>query len=166
MLTYGDGVSNVNIKELVESRLVKNEVHKHAEIKLELGNDVSSFTGNSQKIEQIFVNLIVNSAQAIPDDRKGLITVRTYMGDSDNVFIEIEDNGKGMDEKTQKQIFDPFFTTKRAKGGTGLGLAIAFRIVEEHKGNISVSSKPGVGTKFVIRIPVKDDESENGKVSK
>jgi signal transduction histidine kinase len=161
-------IDTVDVNTLIEAttRLVKNEVHKHAEIKLELGNDVLSFTGNSQKIEQIFVNLIVNSAQAIPDDRKGLITVRTYMDDSDNVFIEIEDNGKGMDEKTQKQIFDPFFTTKRAKGGTGLGLAIAFRIVEEHKGNISVSSRPGVGTKFTIRIPVKDDESEDGKVSK
>ena len=161
-------IDTVDVNTLIEAttRLVKNEVHKHAEIKLELGNDVSSFTGNSQKIEQIFVNLIVNSAQAIPDDRKGLITVRTYMDESDNVFIEIEDNGKGMDEKTQKQIFDPFFTTKRAKGGTGLGLAIAFRIVEEHKGNISVSSRPGVGTKFTIRIPVKDDESEDGKVSR
>ena len=75
------------------------------------------------------------------------------MDHSDNVLIEIEDNGKGMDEKTQKQIFDPFFTTKRAKGGTGLGLAIAFRIAEEHNGNISVSSRPGAGTKFTIRIP-------------
>lgn len=161
-------VDTVDVNTLIEAttRLVKNEVHKHAEIVLELGNDVEKFTGNSQKIEQIFVNLIVNAAQAIPDDKKGLITVRTYMNSGDNVVIEIEDNGKGMDEKTQKQIFDPFFTTKRAKGGTGLGLAIAFRIVEEHKGNVSVSSTPGIGTKFMIRIPVKEDESEDGKVNK
>ncbi len=161
-------VDTVDVNTLLEAttRLVQNEVHKHAEIELELGDDVQTFSGNSQKIEQIFVNLIVNSAQAIPDDRKGLITVRTYMDDSDNVLIEIEDNGKGMDEKTQKQIFDPFFTTKRAKGGTGLGLAIAFRIVEEHSGSISVSSRPGLGTKFTIRIPAKKETSGDGKVTR
>jgi len=161
-------VDTVDVNTLLEAttRLVKNEVHKHAEIELELGDNLRTFSGNSQKIEQIFVNLIVNSAQAIPDDRKGLITVRTYMDDSDNVLIEIEDNGKGMDEKTQKQIFDPFFTTKRAKGGTGLGLAIAFRIVEEHSGSISVSSRPGLGTKFTIRIPAKKEASVDGKATR
>ncbi|MCK4806592.1 MAG: hypothetical protein KAT09_03050, partial [Candidatus Aegiribacteria sp.] len=84
-------VDTVDVNTLLEAttRLVKNEVHKHAEIVLELGNDLAKFTGNSQKIEQIFVNLIVNAAQAIPDDRKGLITVRTYMDHSDNVIIEI-----------------------------------------------------------------------------
>jgi len=160
-------VDKVDVNTLLEAttRLVQNEVHKHAEIDLELGMDMETFRGNSQKIEQIFVNLIVNAAQAIPDDRKGLITVRTFMGGNEHVVIEIEDNGKGMDEKTQKQIFDPFFTTKRAKGGTGLGLAIAFRIVEEHRGSISVSSTPGIGTKFTIRIPVKEDESGDGKVT-
>lgn len=159
-------VDNVDVNTLLEAttRLVKNEVHKHAEIKLELEKDVTEFNGNSQKIEQVFVNLIVNAAQAIPDDVKGLITVRTYMDGSDYVVIEIEDNGKGMDEKTQKQIFDPFFTTKRAKGGTGLGLAIAFRIVEEHAGSISVSSRPGTGTKFTIRIPTMK-ETAAGQVS-
>lgn len=159
-------VDTVDVNTLLEAtaRLVKNEVHKHAEIVLEPGTDVAKFTGNSQKIEQVFINLIVNAAQAIPDDRKGLITVRTYMDKKDeNVMIDIEDNGKGMDEKTQKQIFDPFFTTKRAKGGTGLGLAIAFRIVEEHSGNISVTSKPGEGTKFTIRIPTGKDAE--GKVN-
>lgn len=160
-------IDTVDVNTLLEAttRLVKNEVHKHAEIVLELGSDLAKFTGNSQKIEQIFVNLIVNAAQSIPDDRKGLITVRTSMDQNDNVVIEIEDNGKGMDEKIQKQIFDPFFTTKRAKGGTGLGLAIAFRIAEEHSGNISVSSRPGAGTRFTIRIPTREDASEAGKVS-
>ncbi len=160
-------VDTVDVNTLLEAttRLVKNEVHKNAEIELELGKDLAKFIGNSQKIEQIFVNLIVNAAQSIPDDRKGLITVRTYMDQGDNVVIEIEDNGKGMDEKTQKQIFDPFFTTKRAKGGTGLGLAIAFRIAEEHSGSISVSSRPGIGTKFTIRIPIRGDVAEAGKVS-
>ncbi len=154
-------LDNVDINTLIGAtqRLVQNEVHKHGEIKLELSNEVRSFQGNSQKIEQVLVNLIVNAAQAIPDDRKGLITVSTEM-DDETVVIRIEDNGKGMDEKTMKQIFDPFFTTKRAKGGTGLGLAISYRIIEEHGGSISVSSKPGEGTRFTIRIPVNQGGSE------
>jgi signal transduction histidine kinase len=88
----------------------------------------------------------------MPDDFRGLITVRTRLEDS-FIRIEIEDNGAGMSEKTQKQIFDPFFTTKRAKGGTGLGLAIVYRIIEEHGGSISVRSRQGAGTTFTIRVP-------------
>ncbi len=79
--------------------------------------------------------------------------MRTW-SDGDNVFIQVEDNGRGMNEKTVNQIFDPFFTTKRGKGGTGLGLAISYRIITEHGGTISVSSTPGVGTTFTISIPV------------
>ena len=155
-------VDNVDINTLISSvqRLVQNEVHKHGEIELNLSETVRVFPGNSQKIEQVLVNLIVNAAQAIPDDRKGLITVNTSM-DENTVVVEIEDNGKGMDEKTQRQIFDPFFTTKRAKGGTGLGLAISYRILEEHGGSISVSSKPGSGTRFTLRIPVVGDGKGN-----
>ncbi|MCD4846950.1 MAG: GHKL domain-containing protein [Candidatus Aegiribacteria sp.] len=154
-------LDTVDVNTLIEAttRLVQNEVHKHAEIELGLSKGVKTFTGNSQKIEQVLVNLIVNASQAIPDDIKGLITVRTRM-DKDTVVIEIEDNGKGMDEKTLKLIFDPFFTTKRTKGGTGLGLAIAFRIIEEHGGSISVSSKPGSGTLFTIKIPLPDHEGD------
>ncbi len=152
-------IDTVDVNTLIQSttRLVQNEVHKYAEIELDLAPDLEAFTGNSQKIEQVLVNLIVNAAQAIPDDKKGLIKVRTSK-ENDTVVIEIEDNGKGMDAKTQKQIFDPFFTTKRTKGGTGLGLAIAFRILEEHGGSISVSSKWGDGTKFTVRIPTGSNE--------
>ena len=147
-------VDTVEINTLIEAttRLVRKEVHKKAEIKLELGDDLPTFKGNAQKIEQVLVNLIVNASQSIPDDTKGRILVRTMKTDS-NLVVQIIDNGCGMNEKTMKQIFDPFFTTKRAKGGTGLGLAIVYRIIEEHGGKISVNSKPGVGTTFTIKIP-------------
>ncbi|MDZ7859385.1 MAG: ATP-binding protein [Candidatus Krumholzibacteriota bacterium] len=147
-------VDTVEINALIEAttRLVRKEVHKKAEIKLELGNDLPTFKGNAQKIEQVLVNLIVNASQSIPDDTKGRILVRTTKTDS-NLVVQIIDNGCGMNEKTMKQIFDPFFTTKRAKGGTGLGLAIVYRIIEEHGGKITVNSKPGVGTTFTIKIP-------------
>ncbi len=149
-------VDTIEINTLIEAgtRLVHNEVHKRADIRLDLAEGLPAFTGNAQKIEQILVNLLVNAGQAMRDDVRGLITVRTRAEDADVVF-EIEDNGIGMNDKTAKQIFDPFFTTKRAKGGTGLGLAIAYRIVEEHGGGIAVKSKQGVGTTFTVRIPAK-----------
>ena len=149
-------VDTIDINTLIgaSSRLVHNEVHKHADIRLDLADGLPAFTGNAQKIEQVLVNLLVNAGQAMPDDSRGLITVRTALEEQD-ILIDIEDNGVGMNEKTRKQIFDPFFTTKRAKGGTGLGLAIAYRIVEEHRGTISVRSRQGAGTTFTIRIPAR-----------
>ncbi len=147
-------VDQVDINTLIETaaRLVYNEVYKHADIEFDLSPGVPAFTGNSQKIEQVLVNLIVNASQAMPDGRRGMIKVATHY-EKGMITILVEDNGKGMNESTVKQIFNPFFTTKRAKGGTGLGLAIAYRIIEEHNGKIQVRSKPGVGTTFIIRIP-------------
>lgn len=159
-------VDMVDVNTLIQAttRLVKNEVHKRADINLELSEELQPFEGNSQKIEQVLVNLIVNAAQAMPDDVHGQVTVRTRMEDKD-VIIEIQDNGKGMDKTTQRQIFDPFFTTKRTKGGTGLGLAIAFRIIEEHAGSIAVSSEINVGTTFTIRISTTRSETETAATS-
>ena len=157
-------VDKVDINTLIETsaRLVHNEVHKRADIELDLSPDVRTFTGNSQKIEQVLINLIVNASQAIPDDRRGLIKVATNY-ENERITVIVEDNGKGMNESTVNQIFNPFFTTKRAKGGTGLGLAIAYRIIEEHNGKIQVKSKPGVGTTFIIRIPTLQFELPAGE---
>ena len=154
-------VDKVEINTLIEAgtRLVHNQVHKKADIELELEPDLPTFTGNSQKIEQVLINLVVNAGDAMSDAEKGIVTVRTKSG-KDVIIIEVEDNGKGMNQNTVKQIFDPFFTTKRASGGTGLGLAIAYKIIEEHGGSIFGASKPGVGTKFTIRIPVGRGKSQ------
>jgi len=148
-------VDTVDINTLIEAsaRLVHNEVHKHAAIELDLTPGLPTFTGNAQKIEQVLVNFLVNAGQAMRDGVKGLITIRTKADHNNDIIVEVIDNGVGMNQKTLKQIFDPFYTTKRAKGGTGLGLAIAYRIIEEHNGNITVTSKASVGTKFTIRIP-------------
>jgi signal transduction histidine kinase len=149
-------VDTIDVNTLIEAsaRLVHNEIHKRADIHLDLAEGLPVFAGNAQKIEQVLVNLLVNAGQAMRDDVRGLITVRTRAEDS-HLCIDIEDNGVGMNEKTQKQIFDPFFTTKRAKGGTGLGLAIVYRILEEHGGSISVKSKQGSGTTFTVRLPAR-----------
>lgn len=147
-------LDRVDINTLVEAsvRLVENEVHKRAVVCLDLGTGIPSFTGNSQKIEQVLVNLLVNAGQAIEEDQKGRITVHTR-ADGPNVVVEIADNGRGMNEQTLKKIFTPFFTTKRARGGTGLGLALSYRIIAEHSGTIAVASEPGRGTTFTVTIP-------------
>jgi signal transduction histidine kinase len=155
----GQLIDTVDINTLIgaTARLVETEVHKRAEIELNLATDLPSFKGNSQKIEQVLVNLIVNAAQAIPDDKKGLVKVTTCK-DAQNISVQVCDNGKGIDNKTRKQIFDPFFTTKRTKGGTGLGLSISYRIIEEHGGTISVDSEVDRGTTFTILLPINETE--------
>jgi signal transduction histidine kinase len=144
----------VQMNTIVEAtvRLVENEVRKRAQVCLDLGENIPTFMGNSQKIEQVLVNMIVNAGQAMKEDRPGRIVIGTRADDR-FVVIKVEDNGCGMSEKTMKQIFEPFFTTKRAKGGTGLGLAVTYRIVEEHGGVISVASEIGRGTVFTAKIP-------------
>ncbi len=151
----GELIDTVDLNTLIEActRLVHNEVHMHATICLDLDPDIPSFTGNAQKLEQVLVNLVVNASQAMPDDSRGKILVRTRLQER-HVVLEVRDDGKGMTPQTLKQIFDPFYTTKRARGGTGLGLAITHRIVEEHGGSIDVTSALGVGTTFTVRLPL------------
>ncbi len=148
-------VDEIDINEKIRSafRLVQNEVHRYAEIKLDLCSAPPLFAGNARKIEQVLVNLIVNASQAMPSDFRGEITVSTRFNEW-FVTVGVHDNGTGMSEKTLKQIFDPFFTTKRAKGGTGLGLFIVHRIVQEHHGTVSVTSSPSKGSTFTLRFPV------------
>ena len=141
---------NAIVRESV--RLAHNQIHKTADVELDLAEHLPEFKGNIQKIEQVLINLIINAAQAIPEDRRGRIEVVSKYDES-NVVVVVRDNGSGMSERTIKQVFDPFFTTKRARGGTGLGLSIVYRIIEEHGGKISVSSKVGEGTVFTIKIP-------------
>lgn len=150
----GHLIDDVDINTIIDesARLVDKEVHKTSEVELDLAHDLPTFTGNSQKIEQVIINLMINASQAIPDGRRGLVRVSTRYEDG-NVIIEVRDNGKGMTEKTTMLVFDPFFTTRRGRGGTGLGLSIAYGIIEEHKGTITVSSKVGDGSTFTIKIP-------------
>jgi signal transduction histidine kinase len=150
----GELIDRVDLNTLIEActRLVHNEVHMHATIELDLEPNLPTFTGNAQKLEQVLVNLVVNASQAMPDDRRGTILVRTRNQDS-HVVLEVRDDGKGIPPQILRQVFDPFYTTKRAKGGTGLGLAITHRIIEEHGGSIDVSSTLGAGTTFTVRLP-------------
>ncbi len=116
------------------------------------------------QLNQVFLNLVMNAAQAITD--RGTITITTRYESEPNVeakapsdrtyaVIKIADNGKGIAPEHLNKIFDPFFTTKPVGQGTGLGLSISYQIIERHKGTISVKSTVGQGTEFTVRIPTR-----------
>jgi two-component system NtrC family sensor kinase len=111
------------------------------------------------QINQVFLNLVTNAAQATPD-AGGTITVRTAMHGPDHVMVEVSDNGHGIPKDVLPKIFDPFFTTKQVGKGTGLGLSIVYKIVESHGGRIEVDSKQGVGTRFRVILPTKSAAHE------
>jgi len=160
-------IDKVDINNVIaeSTRLVHNQVHNYAEIELDLAENIPVFQGNAQKIEQIIINLIINASQAMHEEKRGVIKVRTQI-EKGEILVKVEDNGKGMSEGTLNKIFDPFFTTKRAKGGTGLGLSIAYRIIEEHKGKISATSKLGEGTTFTISFPIRKSSSDSTRFLK
>jgi signal transduction histidine kinase/PAS domain-containing protein len=149
----------VDLNVITESclRLVDNHVRRTADVRVDLADDLPVIMGNSQKLQQVIINMLINASQAIEESR-GTIKVSTRF-DGKEVIVRVKDNGKGMDEKTISQIFDPFFTTKRHRGGTGLGLSIAYGIVKEHKGRIGVVSEVGAGTTFCIYLPIAGAEA-------
>ncbi|MGZ4431830.1 MAG: sensor histidine kinase [Gaiellales bacterium] len=109
-------------------------------------------------LNQVFLNLVVNAAQAItdvtPDGERGRLAVRTRC-EGDEVVIEIEDTGGGIPDEHQSRVFEPFFTTGEVGKGSGQGLALARSVVvDRHHGTLTFETEPGVGTTFVIRLPI------------
>jgi two-component system, NtrC family, sensor kinase len=119
--------------------------------------EVPPITCSPSQINQVFLNLVSNAAQAI-ESGQGVITLTTRMHDPQHVAVEVEDSGKGIPQDILPRIFDPFFTTKEVGKGTGLGLSIVYKIVAQHGGNISVESTLGVGTKFTLVLPLATPE--------
>jgi len=146
-------VSSFNLNEGIESALVlaRHEL-KHLKISKHLG-EIPSITCSPSQLNQVFLNLINNAAQAI-ESGAGEITISTRTEDAEHVAVEIADNGKGIPPEIMSKIFDPFFTTKAVGKGTGLGLSISYKIVEQHGGRISVDSTVGQGTRFTIVLPL------------
>jgi signal transduction histidine kinase len=110
------------------------------------------------KLNQVFLNIITNGIHALKskfqDQKGGVVTISTRRSNDDKVIISIKDNGTGMTEQTKKKLFEPFFTTKDVGEGTGLGLSIAYNTIKKHNGTITVESEIGVGTEFIIEIPI------------
>jgi two-component system, NtrC family, sensor kinase len=166
------------LRDLLEEtiRFVKGQMPKGVTVTLNVPYDLA-ISADKQRIQQAFLNLINNAIEAVPgegvisiyarkqravdktDDDTGITTYLKYRGkctiEDDTVDIEIRDNGTGIPAEILPKVFDPFFSTKDVGKGSGLGLYIVHEIIEEHDGCIAVSSEPGKGTTFLIRLPVK-----------
>jgi len=124
------------------------------QIEVDLDPELPQMEMDTNKIKQVFMNLLMNARQAM-DGRDGKMHISTCYSEQESVArVIFWDNGKGIPEYMQDKIFDPFFSTKRTGEGTGLGLSVSYGIVREHGGEISVESRPGEWTRFVIELPV------------
>ncbi len=145
--------------------ILHNKLKNKAEIHKEYMDKVPMIEAFGGQLNQVFMNILDNAAGAISE--KGDIWIRINEDEAKkNLIIEIEDNGSGMDEETQRKVFDPFFTTKPVGQGTGLGMSITHKIIKNHQGDIRVESKVGVGTKFIITLPLNiDREAMNASMA-
>ena len=108
--------------------------------------------GHAGQINQVFMNLLTNAAQALSGRDNATITIETT-GDAASVVVKVRDNGAGIPPEVLPRIWDPFFTTKDVGEGTGLGLSIVHELVERHGGTIAVDTKLGEGTTFTVTLP-------------
>jgi two-component system NtrC family sensor kinase len=143
---------HADINECITStiNIVWNELKYKASLVKELG-DIPLTRCHPQQINQVFMNLLINAAQAI--EKQGEIIVRTWH-ENGSIFAQVTDTGCGMSTEVLNKIFEPFFTTKEIGSGTGLGLSITYDIVKKHNGEITAASEPGKGTTFTVRLPV------------
>ena len=146
------GDFNAFIRELAEFVSVELK-EAHIEFILNLADKLPALDFDEKLMKQAFLNLIKNAAAAMPEG--GKLTITTEIKDGE-VLITVSDTGIGIPEENLSKIFEPYFTTKET--GTGLGLTLAFKIIKEHQGEISVKSRKGEGSVFVISLPVSQTE--------
>ena len=138
------------VKRVVQ--LAKSEVPADISVEITIPEELE-VPMDPQRMQEVFLNLIINAAQAI--EHEGFIHITSEIDTKEGVVaISVQDSGPGIPEELQNQLFDPFFTTKEEGKGTGLGLSVVYGIIQKHRGEITVSSKLGQGTSFVIRLPL------------
>lgn len=146
-------MKEVDLHEGLEStlQLLTGELKNRIQVRKEFGN-IPRVTCYASQINQVFMNILSNAAQAIKD--QGTITITTRREGKDKVAIVIKDTGSGIERAAIDKIFDPFFTTKEQGVGTGLGLSISYGVVQKHGGDIFVQSDLGKGSQFTIILPI------------
>ncbi len=150
---------NATISQVLD--MIKNQAKFHnVKIKTELAPDLPEIEGDPSQLQQVYMNLLINAADAMNDRGEVKICTRLVRED-EKEYIEIEftDTGPGIPEEHLNKIFEPFFTTKPVGKGTGLGLSVSHGIVRKHGGYMTVKSTPGRGTSFFIRLPVPKEET-------
>jgi signal transduction histidine kinase len=139
---------------------------KNVEFSIQVPPDLPAFRMDSEQLHQVLLNLVLNAVQAI--EREGKITIAAKVdapggpGQADLVEISVTDTGVGVPPESLERIFRPFYTTKR--GGTGLGLSLCRRIIRQHGGTFTVESKLGKGSRFIIRLPMREAVEESREI--
>ena len=149
-------MSLIDVGQILDSsmRMAAVQIRQRATVVRDYAKDVPQVLANESRLGQVFLNLVVNAAQALPDASPSEHRINVSLReDAGFVRIEIADTGPGISAAVLPRIFEPFFTTKPVGQGTGLGLSICRRILEQLGGDITASSEVGVGTRFVVRIP-------------
>ena len=149
----------LDVEEVLRTavRILEHQISKSTDnFVLDIEAGLPIIKGNTQKLEQVFINIIMNALEAI-QTKTSLVQLRCYRADN-MVIIEVKDEGVGIPQESLDRITEPFFTTKQSSGGTGLGLSIAYTIVQEHSGTIDISSVIGTGSVVQICFP----EIKNG----
>lgn len=147
----------VSVSSLLKEVVLLTEsegLMKGCEINLRIPDEILQISVDVKQIKQVLLNIIKNAMDAIEEvegDHHGIIDIGARQ-DGRQVNISIQDNGNGMDQALLAKLFDPFFTTKDK--GTGLGLSVSYRIIKNHRGNISVDSMKGAGTVFLVSLPL------------
>lgn len=158
--------ASVAIHDLLNSAVKIAEIKYKYQVTLEknFSSDLPSIRANSGQLHQVFLNLIINAAQAMPEDdiKQNKINITTTY-DAQMIRIDVQDNGIGIDPIILPRIFDPFFSTKPDHIGTGLGLSICHEIIRKLHGKISVTSTLGKGSTFSVYLPINPDEASNEK---
>ncbi len=151
--------SSLAVKEIVASTvaLVKNQIMLAGiKLELEIPEAIPRVRGHIRKLQQVFMNFLLNAIQAMPDG--GAISIAARAESENMVRIDVRDTGMGIAQEVLEHIFEPFFTTKSVGRGTGLGLAVSYAIVKGHGGRIQVQSVVGKGTVFSVFLPIADPE--------
>ncbi|NGZ05954.1 MAG: PAS domain S-box protein [Magnetococcales bacterium] len=162
-----DGRQLVDLNGLVAATLrimrFDRRVRHRVESRMELDPNLPAVPGLEDQLRQVLINLIINAADALimGEVAAPYILVRSAMREG-RVWVEVEDNGPGMDAFTRQHAFDAFFTTKPVGKGTGLGLSLCFNIIAEHGGEMCIDSQPGQGTRVGFCLPGESGESDRG----
>ena len=149
----------ININNIIDNiiLLVRNQTSfRNVSIEKNLSNSIPDILADKDQIQQVFINIIINAAEAM--SKGGSLKIESNLDSKgEAIIIKFTDTGPGIPEHLKEKIFDPFFTTK--ENGTGLGLAISYGIIEQHGGEIDLDSTIGAGTTFKIKLPVIMQES-------
>ena len=152
-------LKRISLNRLIEQTLMINSnLLKIDGIKVEtdLDPDLPDMIGSEDQLQQVFMNLVSNAAEAMEAEGGGRLRVATrHSLREDKLLVDFEDSGIGIPESNLSKLFEPFFTTKKKGKGVGLGLSVAYGIIQEHGGSIYVKSKVGKGTTFHVKFPLK-----------